>query len=288
MKKHFIKKVFKKLLLLRKNNHNLDYESCKEFNFESLSFSELESLFEKTAYYWRNTGSDPKNIYWSVLSLEEFKNKELDESEIKRFLDSGFYDIDRIEKICNIVGFNLKECKEFLDFGCGVGRVVVNLPKTIKKVNCVDFSPAHLKEATNNLKNYSKNKDYSTHLISSLNDIKNLPKNQDMIHSFIVLQHNTPPVIEKIVGTLLSILSPGGIAILHIPLASNNYKFDVKKYLQSKTSGKSMEMHILPKSNIFKLAKENSCQIKYSFCDGGCAGHIYSEMVVFQKEKLNS
>ena len=197
-------------------------------------------------------------------------------------------DVGRIEKICKIVDFNLSKCKEFLDFGCGVGRIVVNLPKTIKKVNCVDFSAGHLKEATNNLEIYGKNKDYSTHLISSLNDINNLPKNQDIIYSFIVLQHNTPPVIEKIVGTLLSILSPGGIAILHIPIALNSYKFDADEYLKSKTAGQSIEMHILPKSNLFKLAKKNRSQIVYSFCDGGCAGHIYSEVIVFQKEKLNS
>jgi hypothetical protein len=114
-------------------------------------------------------------------------------------------------------------------------------------------------------------------------DLSKLPGSQDIIHSFIVLQHNTPPVIEKTVEFLLRCLSYGSIAILHIPIAKAFYSFDVDAYLRDEQSGKSMEMHILPKANLFRLAGKAGCRIVYSFCDGGCGGDIYSEIVVFQK-----
>jgi hypothetical protein len=44
-----------------------------------------------------------------------------------------------------------------------------------------------------------------------------------------------------------------------------------------------MEMHILPKANLYRLAREQSCEIVYSWCDGGCGGDIYSEIQVFRK-----
>ena len=245
----------------------------------------MSDLFEKTASYWRNSGSQPKNIYWSVLSSDDYHDKKLETSEIKRFLSTGTYDLDRIRRICKIVDFDFYSCKEFLDFGCGVGRVVVNLPESIKKLNCVDFSSAHLEEAIKNLKLHRKsNNNYAKYLINSYHDLEKLPKNQDIIHSFIVLQHNTPPIIEKIIGFLLNSLSSKGLAILHIPIAKNNYNFNTVDYLEDKSSGKAMEMHILPKSNLYELAKENDSKIVYSFCDGGCSGDIYSEIVVFQKQ----
>lgn len=267
------------------NRKIINFEEAKEFNFKSLRNLELSKLFEKTSFYWRNSGSEPKNIYWSVLSSDNYQDKKPEPSEIKKFLSTGVYDVDRIKRICKIVDFNFDSCKEFLDYGCGVGRVVVNLPENIKKVNCVDFSTAHLEETFKNLKYKSNfNNIYSKFLINSYSDLVKLPNNQDIIHSFIVLQHNTPPIIERIIGTLLRRLSFNGLAILHVPIAKNNYSFNTNEYLSDESSGKNMEMHILPKSNLHILAKENASKIVFSFCDGGCAGDIYSEIVVFQKQ----
>ena len=57
-------------------------------------------------------------------------------------------------------------------------------------------------------------------------------------------------------------------------------------YLNSEESGKSMEMHILPKANLYKLAKENNSKIVYSIAVNACGGDVYSEFVVFQKNEM--
>jgi hypothetical protein len=49
-----------------------------------------------------------------------------------------------------------------------------------------------------------------------------------------------------------------------------------------------MEMHILPKANLYKIAKASNCEIVYSTCAGGCGGDLYSEIVVFKKKTLDN
>ena len=252
------------------------------FDFSSLGMEELNALFEKTATYWRGLASSPEEIYWSVLTDDRYRGV-LDDNVIKGFLETGRDDVSRIKSICEEIDFAFDDCREYLEYGCGVGRLVVNLPSSIQKINCVDFSSAHLCEAEVNLRRLGNSSRYEMHEVESLSDLAQLPSSQDIIHSFLVLQHNTPPVMEKTVASLLELLSSGGIAILHIPIAKVHYSFDVKAYLSNDNSGQSMEMHILPKSNLFRVARESDCAIVYSYCAGGCGGDIYSEILVFQK-----
>ncbi|MFN9621928.1 MAG: methyltransferase domain-containing protein [Cyanobacteriota bacterium] len=261
-----------------------DLERFKAFDFDALDTQTLCALFERTATYWRGAGSDPKELYWSVLSHDAFRGH-LSHETIQNFLASGKYDVDKMIKIFDFLGLRFDDCREYLEFGCGVGRLVVNLPSSIQTINCVDFSSAHLREAEHNIKRQGLRGNYLFHGIDSFLDLHKLPKNQDIIHSFIVLQHNTPPIIEKTIQILLGLLSVGGLAILHVPIAKASYRFDVEEYLHAQNSGQSMEMHILPKANLYKLAKKSGCNIVYSFCDGGCGGDIYSEIVVFQRQQ---
>ena len=46
----------------------MDLEKSKLFKFNSISEKQHSLLFEKTAFYWRNSASETKNIYWSVLT----------------------------------------------------------------------------------------------------------------------------------------------------------------------------------------------------------------------------
>ncbi|MEB3318322.1 MAG: class I SAM-dependent methyltransferase [Cyanobacteriota bacterium] len=253
-----------------------------EFDFHTLNEAMLEQLFEKTAQYWRVNASDPKEIYWSVLSTPIYKG-ELAEDTKRQFMASGADDVRRLQTICETVGFELGRCKSYLEYGCGVGRMVFNLPTSIEAINCVDFSAAHLDEAKLNTSVAGESGRYHFHHMKSLFDVRSLPKNQDIIHSFIVLQHNTPPIIARIIADLLQLLAIGGVALLHIPIAKAYYQFDAIGYLQSDTAGREMEMHILPKANLYNIARSNNCEIVYSYCAGGCGGDVYSEIVVFRK-----
>lgn len=258
-------------------------ETNRHFSFSLLDEAILSRLFNKTAQYWRQSASDPEEIYWSVLSDTIYRG-ELDNHVKLQFLNSGKYDVGRVERIARWLGYDMASCRRFLDYGCGVGRLVFNLPQSIREIHCVDFSKAHIQEAKENLCSVNESSRFSFYFIEELQDIRMLPRQMDLIHSFIVLQHNTPPIIQYTIEHLLGLLRPGGLAVLHIPTAKASYRFNLEDYLQSETSGKTMEMHILPKLNQYEAAKRGGREIAFSFCDGGCGADIYSELVVFRKQ----
>jgi hypothetical protein len=111
-------------------------ENCLErlgsFDFDSLDIDILSSLFEKTASCWRGAASAPEEIYWSVLTDDQFRGV-LSQDVVNGFLATGEYDIQRIKRICEIIDFRFDGCQEYLEYGCGVGRLVVNLPGSVKK-----------------------------------------------------------------------------------------------------------------------------------------------------------
>lgn len=254
-----------------------DLEKHGEFNFEDLDHADLIRLNEVTSRYWKSLSLSGGDLYWSVITNDLYRGAL--SSEIKsRFLESGRGDVARIELLLDRVGRSLSEFTSFLEFGCGVGRTVYGLPEHFSRIKCIDFSSEHLAEAKNNLCHLSS---CDFFLASSPFDLCNISDKYDLIHSFIVLQHNTPPVMQKLVEQLLGMLSENGVAILHMPIARGDYAFDYFRYMQDPHSGMSMEMHILPRANIYKAAQRSECRLEFSCAMGGCGGDIYSEMMVF-------
>ncbi len=256
-------------------------EDNKFFDFSNINEEILNQLFEKTSFYWRQSGTIKEEIYYSVLTEEKYR-KNMSEVEIKNFLTTGKNQI--LESLNYVTKFskNDKKINSVLDFGCGVGRLSYNLPLSIPEIWCCDFSKMHLKEAKSNLSKRFIDTNLNFKYLSGINCIRELPK-QDLIFSFITLQHNTPPIINYIIKQLLQLLNKDGIAVLHIPIVILNYQFNFAQYFNSKTSGKELEMHMLPKANLYQCAIECNCDLVFSECKGGCGGDIYSEYIVFRK-----
>jgi len=255
-------------------------EDNQYFNNNNLDFNILNQLFKKTAHYWRNIASSPEEIYWSVLTEEHYKG-ELTTSVKKQFLGTGQAYFNRIKILASKYVHELPLSEQtVLDFGCGVGRLAVHFKSQCKKIHCVDFSSAHLEETRKNLSD-SDNGEFELRHINQLKEMGDLPK-ANLVYSFIVLQHNTPPVISYLIKNLLGCLVPGGLAFLQLPLAGVRYNFNHESYLSSPSAGKNMEMHILPKSNINEVANMSNCKIVESNCIGGSTGY-YSEEIVFMR-----
>jgi 2-polyprenyl-3-methyl-5-hydroxy-6-metoxy-1,4-benzoquinol methylase len=114
-------------------------------------------------YYGKN------NPYYGVFTIAEFDN--VNQSELKhKFFKSGE---SYIEKVLNWIerdfeGFNIQH-SSVLDFGCGVGRVVLPLSRMCKSVCGVDISEGMLEEAKRNMLEFNvTNCNFETHL----NDVK--------------------------------------------------------------------------------------------------------------------
>lgn len=163
---------------------------------------------------WEKWGQ--ANPYFGVLSDKKFRGKNLSDDILDDFSKSGE------QYIASVIGTALDFQDSFspnrvLDFGCGVGRLLVPLAERFNHVVGVDISPSMLAEAQKHVARFG---DRVT-LCQSDDDLTRVEGDFDFIHSVIVFQHISKNRGMYIVNNLLSRLNPGGMAALHFPYRRN-------------------------------------------------------------------
>lgn len=163
---------------------------------------------------WKKFGD--KNPYFGVFTNKRFYKRNLSKSLKKQFFETG---ADHIEVLFQKIKkyYNKKLFDQGLDFGCGVGRVLIPLSKKCKHVLGLDISQGMLKEATKNI-NRCKIHNASVQLSSDFSKNK---RQFDFIHSFIVFQHIHPKQGLPLFDNLLKKLKNGGIACIHLIISQS-------------------------------------------------------------------
>lgn len=207
----------------------------------------LSRLFDHVNKSWHDLGEqDP---FYSVLTQPEFRGIPREES-IRSFFRSGQGDVERFQKSLERCGLDFSGRPVCLEFGCGVGRVTRALAPHFQKTIGVDISAPHLAQARR-LAEEAKVGGIEWKHLSTVAALDELPK-VDVIYSMIVLQHNPPPVIDRIVAVFARILKPGGIAYFQVPTYRLGYEFDLQSYLESTIGNPSMEMRVYPQDRVFR------------------------------------
>jgi len=151
--------------------------------------------------------------YYGVLSIDKFRTENLSEAVIAEFMASGF---DHVKNVISDVekSFGPIARGQALDFGCGVGRLLLPLGRLFREVTGVDISASMLDETRRNAAAAGLAN------LNLANSVDQIPEHLtfDFIHSVIVFQHI--PVVrgEAIIAALLKRLAPGGVAALHVNL----------------------------------------------------------------------
>ena len=166
------------------------------------------------AEQWERFGRD--DPYYGVYSVDEFRGKGLDASNRDRFFASG-------EEHVSAVLAGVRELIDadyhpsaVLDYGCGVGRVLIPLARLADRAVGVDVSPSMLAEARNNLAAAGLTE---VELVEP-SQLERLTPEYDLVHSAIVLQHVPVRDGERIVSALAGLLRPGGIGVIHLPIGA--------------------------------------------------------------------
>lgn len=151
---------------------------------------------------WTKIGR--KNPYFGVLSHNRFD----DGSEREAFFESGAAHIERVfatarELVPTFVP------RRALDFGCGVGRLVIPLARRADEVVGIDVSPGMLIEAKRNCS------DLGARNVSFCRSPSELSGTFDFVHSFIVFQHIPVSHGLKLAQQLLDHLADDGVGALH-------------------------------------------------------------------------
>ena len=235
------------------------------------SAKELTRLFEHVASSWQELGSsDP---YYSVLTQEEFAGLPSQE-RIEAFFRSGPGDVERFLLALQRNELDLTGRPVCLEYGCGLGRITQALAPRFQKVIGVDISRTHLAEASKQAHERRVDNIEWMHL-ESIAALDRLPP-VDVIYSMIVLQHNPPPVIDRIVSTFARILKPGGIAYFQVPTYRLGYEFDLREYLDSCAGPSGIEMHVYPQHRVFQHFAQVGA-IPVSVVEDGATGRWVGE-----------
>jgi len=223
----------------------------------SVSDNDLQQIFSHIQSSWTSLGlNDP---YYSVLTRGKFWKKLMSNKRIDDFYESGKQEVDRLFATLTRSSIDYSVFTSCIDFGCGAGRISRWLSDEFETIHAYDVSKNYLKMA----KKYLNSKDISNvhfHRVSGVDDLVKIPK-VDMIYSVIVLQHNPPPIIHRVVVQFMEALNPGGVAFFQLPTYKEGYRFVLEEYLDNDSSTEEIEMHVLPQHAVFEIVREGNCRL---------------------------
>lgn len=164
---------------------------------------------------WEKLGAtDP---YWAVLTDDKFHKDSLSPENIAQFFARGEQDVANVfaavEK-CITPDFRPARA---LDFGCGVGRLVIPMARRSGEVVGVDVSDAMLAEARRNVERAGV---ANAEFVQGDDALSRVSGEFDFIYSYIVLQHIPVSRGEAITRRLLALLRSGGVGALHYTYAT--------------------------------------------------------------------
>jgi 2-polyprenyl-3-methyl-5-hydroxy-6-metoxy-1,4-benzoquinol methylase len=160
---------------------------------------------------WKYFGQhDP---YWGVVTSEEYRDQVLTEDSKKTFFDSGRQHVDELIRIVHAHLDPSFDMETALDFGCGVGRILIPLAKLCRSVVGIDISEAMLAEAQENCRQQGLT---NVSLVQGDDSFSQTSQKFDFVHSYIVLQHIPPKRGDVIISRLLNMATEKGVVALQL------------------------------------------------------------------------
>src|SRR4029079_18855216 len=145
--------------------------------------------------------------YFAVLTHERFKGSDLAGEDREIFFASGQQHIDDIFQVLRSHFGSPERLDVSLDFGCGVGRLLLPLARRSSLALGVDFSTTMLRVCAANAHQESL---ANIDLLAGSDALANLRRDVDLFTSMIVFQHIPPEIGFQRLRQLLVPLKPGG------------------------------------------------------------------------------
>lgn len=155
---------------------------------------------------WERWGrTDP---YYGVLSVPQFRGARRDTAT--GFFESGSEFIDSRLSAARSAYGDIRMGRA-LDFGCGVGRLLIPLSQNFGEAIGLDISQAMRSECLRNLHDRGVE---NAEVLASDDGLTAALGVFDFVNSFIVLQHIPVDRGYEIIARLLSLVAPGGVISL--------------------------------------------------------------------------
>jgi len=158
-------------------------------------------------------GQDP---YFGVITQEKFRNNRLDDAARVEFFESGVWHVDHVWSTCTHHVDARFAPDSVLDFGCGVGRLLLPFARRARQVVGVDVAASMLRQARRNCDQTGLR---NVELLKSDDALSAVDRTFDLVHSVIVLQHIAPERGLRLFERLLGCIAPGGVGAIQLTYA---------------------------------------------------------------------
>ncbi|HUD47510.1 MAG TPA: class I SAM-dependent methyltransferase [Candidatus Baltobacteraceae bacterium] len=151
--------------------------------------------------------------YWAVLTQDRFRTKAMDDTARRDFFLSGEKYVDWVFTMIRDHIDSQFNPATGLDFGCGVGRLILPMSRRCRTAVGIDVSDAMLQEAQRNCR---AEKVENVSLVKGDDKCAGLEHGFDFINSFIVFQHIPCDRGIGLFRRLVELLNDSGVAAIHI------------------------------------------------------------------------
>jgi len=180
-----------------------------KLNMQPSSVHELDVEWEKWGVV------DP---YFGVLTAPSFRRENLTDQARDAFFRTGELHVKHVLSAASRSVGRPFNPESVLDFGCGVGRLVVPFARAAQRAVGVDVAQSMLSEAARNCEQFGLK---NVELRQVDDTLRSIDERFDLVHSFIVFQHIEPTRGLAILRRLLSKVKPGGCAVIHVTYGRN-------------------------------------------------------------------
>jgi SAM-dependent methyltransferase len=162
---------------------------------------------------WRRYGEvEP---YFGVLTDERFRRTNLTEESLKDFFASGEHHLSRVLATLQEHAIAPSAPGDALDFGCGVGRIVIPMARRFRNVTGIDISEAYRIEAMNNCQRQDV---VNVRFLETLRPLIEEGARFDLVHSSIVFNHISWSRGRTMIADMFELLRPTGAMAIQVML----------------------------------------------------------------------
>jgi SAM-dependent methyltransferase len=156
--------------------------------------------------------------YFGVITDPRFERRNLTEATLEEFFRTGEEQAEALlEKLRDLTRSKFTPSRllesRVLEYGCGVGRVLIPLAERCGHVTGIDISEGMLKEAEKNCR--ARNVSNVSFVLAD-DALSRVSGSFDLIHSFIVFQHIPVARGIAILSALIDRLAIDGVAAVHL------------------------------------------------------------------------
>jgi SAM-dependent methyltransferase len=161
-----------------------------------------------------------RDPYYGVLTDPRYRRGALTDEARAEFFASGRKHMEHVLRMIRSHADPDFNPRSVLDFGCGVGRLLVPFASIADDVVGIDVSPSMLAEARRNCDALGAS---AVKLVSTDDELDGLGGRFDLVHSYIVFQHIPTERGMAILPRLLRHLAPAGAGALHFSYGHSFY-----------------------------------------------------------------